>query len=430
MREMKDSGIEWLGKIPKGWKTEKIKQNFDVASGSTPSSTIPSFWDGSITWVTPADFKTSDHWIFKGARNITQSGYNSCNTTMIPVGSILFSKRAPVGNVVITRTSLCTNQGCLSCIPTKKINIGYFYYVLSILNEQFELISAGTTFKEISLSTFKNFKLPVPTNEEQQAIANYLDAKCTDIDALQQDLQAEIEALQAYKKSLISRAVTQGLDPHVEMKDSGVEWIGKIPRNWQVNKIGYMFKLRNEKNYLPQDKVTLLSLYAGKGVFPTGEEGTIKSGNHAQTVEGYKVVKKNDVIVNIILAWMGSLGVSDYDGVCSPAYDVYIPNKAKVVPHYYHYVFRTEGIAKECYRYGKGIMLMRLRTYSSDFKKIMIPFPPIEDQQKIADYLDAKCAELDSIVANKQKQTQILSDYKKSLIYEVVTGKKEVPVHE
>lgn len=203
------------------------------------------------------------------------------------------------------------------------------------------------------------------------------------------------------------------------MKDSGIEWIGDIPTHWNICRIGNIFSLRDERNYKKMDEVTLLSLYAGIGVFPRGEHE--ERGNKAVTVEGYKIVKKNDIVVNIILSWMGALGISDYNGVTSPAYDVYIPNIQKVIPRFFHYVFRTPQIANECYRYGKGIMLMRLRTYSSEFKRIKVPFPNLLDQQKIADFLDEKCSEIDSLSADIQTQIDTLEEYKRAVINEAVT---------
>lgn len=205
-----------------------------------------------------------------------------------------------------------------------------------------------------------------------------------------------------------------------EMKDSGIEWIGEIPKDWNVIKIGQLFSIRNERNYLTEDKVQLLSLYTGIGVFPQGEH-TTASGNHAKTVEGYKIVKKNDIVVNIILAWMGAIGVSNYDGVTSPAYDVYSPDLCKVIPHFFHYVFRTSGIAGECYKYGRGIMMMRWRTYSQEFKQIKVPFPNIEQQKIIADYLDLKCKEIEELISDVRSEIDTLEEYKRSIITEKVT---------
>ena len=306
----------------------------------------------------------------------------------------------------------------------------YYFTNSFAYSEWINRVFSQSTIQNIGADKYVNMILAVPKIAEQQQIVDYLDTKCSEIDATTEDIQKEISLLEDYKKSVITEAVTKGLDPDAEMKDSGIAWIGEVPKHWGTIRIGNAFSIRNERNYLPMEQVQLLSLYSGKGVFPTGEEGTTNRGNHAQTVADYKIVKKNDIVVNIILAWMGSLGISNYNGVVSPAYDVYIPNEEKVVPHYYHYVFRTSGIANECYRYGRGIMMMRWRTYSSEFKRIHVPFPPLEEQQQIADFLDTKCSEIDAIIADKKHQRGILADYKKSLIYEYVTGKKEVPVHE
>lgn len=206
-----------------------------------------------------------------------------------------------------------------------------------------------------------------------------------------------------------------------KMRDSGIPWIGEVPEKWKVMKIGHCFRLKNEKNFLPENKVQLLSLYTGIGVFPTNSEKAKTSGNHAQTVNGYKIVHKNDIVVNIILAWMGSIGVSDYDGVVSPAYDVYTPDLSKAIPRYAHYVFRTDGIAGECLKYGRGIMMMRWRTYSPEFKQIKIPFPSLKEQHRIADFLDSKCSEIDALIENLRARMESVKEYKKAVITEAVT---------
>ena len=426
-REMKDSGIEWIGEIPRHWDVRPIKNSFSIVSGSTPDSDKAEYWEGDIPWITPADFKTIDKYTSGGSRFITEKGYDSCSTNMIPKGSIIFSKRAPIGSVVINKIDLCTNQGCLSCIKNDKTDSAYFYYLMSIYDDVFNLFGSGTTFKEISATTFGDFILPLPPLVEQQLVSSFLDSKCAEIDKAVEATKASIEEYKKLRQAIITEAVTKGLDPNVEMNDSGIEWIGEIPKHWDVTKIGKSFSLRDEKNFKSEDGTQLLSLYTGRGVFPTGDEGTINSGNHAQTVIGYKVVKKDDIVVNIILAWMGAIGISEYDGVVSPAYDVYIPNKNIVCPRFCHYLFRTTGIANECYRYGRGIMMMRWRTYSPEFKQIRIPLPPIREQMKIASYLDTKCSEIDSLIKSKEKLIEELTAYRKSLIFEYVTGKKEVP---
>lgn len=269
-------------------------------------------------------------------------------------------------------------------------------------------------------------KIFFPKLTEQQKITAFLDSKCAEIDALTADIQLQINTLEAYKRSVITEAVTKSLNPDAEMKDSGIDDIGAIPKHWELRKIKYLFSLSSSKNYLPLEEVQLLSLYTDLGVFPHGEQA--ERGNKAVTADGYMIVHKNDIVVNIILAWMGAIGMSNYNGVTSPAYDIYRPNLEVVHPEFYHFLFRTSWFAGECYKYGRGIMAMRWRTYSTEFKNIPVPYPPLSEQKTIVGFLHNKCAEIERIIAAKQQQLATLDEYKKSLIYEYITGKKEVPV--
>ena len=205
---LKDSGIEWIGETPEHWNIIKTKNAFKIISGATPKTDNMTYWDGEITWITPADYKTEDRVIKSGKRNITLAGLNSCGTSIVPENSIIFSKRAPIGLVAINIVPLCTNQGCISCIPKSFVNSKYFYYLMSVLTEWFELFGSGTTFKELSTNNFANFSLSQPPLSEQQSIADYLDQKCSEIDELISIKQQKIEKLKDYKKSLIFECVT------------------------------------------------------------------------------------------------------------------------------------------------------------------------------------------------------------------------------
>lgn len=205
---LKDSGIEWIGEIPEHWEVIKTKNAFKIISGATPKTDNMTYWDGEIIWITPADYKTEDRIIKSGKRNITLAGLNSCGTSIVPENSIIFSKRAPIGLVAINVVPLCTNQGCISCIPKSFVSSKYFYYLMSVLTEWFELFGSGTTFKELSTNNFANFSLFQPPLSEQQSIADYLDQKCSEIDKLISIKQQKIEKLKDYKKSLIFECVT------------------------------------------------------------------------------------------------------------------------------------------------------------------------------------------------------------------------------
>lgn len=204
---MKDCGVEWIGQVPEHWDMVKIKFNFNIYAGATPKSDVDCYWDGDIIWITPADYKTIDKYVSFGQRRITKIGYDSCNTQLVPKGSLIFSKRAPIGTVAIAETELCTNQGCLSCVP-KKCSSLYYYYVTSVYTDLFDLLGSGATFKEISASDFANVKLPSPDYDEQLAIVSDIEKKVSKIDAQISKANRRIELLNELKQSIITEAVT------------------------------------------------------------------------------------------------------------------------------------------------------------------------------------------------------------------------------
>ena len=424
MREMKDSGIQWIGKIPKNWDVRPIKNSFSIVSGSTPDSDKAEYWEGDVPWITPADFKTIDKYTSGGSRFITEKGYDSCSTNMIPKGSIIFSKRAPIGSVVINKIDLCTNQGCLSCIKNDKTDSTYFYYLMSIYDDVFNLFGSGTTFKEISATTFGNFILPLPPLMEQHLVSSFLDSKCSEIDALTADIQKEIETLQEYRKSVITEAVTKGLDPNVEMKDSLNPYVGQINAEWNEKKTKYSFRIR--KDIAGYEGPTVLSI-TQKGIRPKSLK--YGEGQQAENYSNYQHVSIGNYAMNHMDLLTGWSDISKYEGVTSPDYRVFIlTDETDCIPEYYLYFFQMCYFNKIFYKLGRGVSgFGRWRLPAEQFLNFVIPKPSKKEQKDIASYLDTKCAEIDSIIVDKQKQLETLAEYRKSLIYEYETGKKEVP---
>lgn len=202
---MKPSGIDWIGDIPKHWEINKIKYLFSIVNGSTPESNDSNCWDGDINWITPADMEDFGE-IALGERNITAFGYDSCGTSLLPIGSIVISTRAPIGKINITTGVLCTNQGCKSLVSNKWNK--YFYYLLYVLKDQLTFLGRGTTFLELSTSALANFKIIIPKDEEQICIVDYLDCQCAKIDSILTDMQEQLEKIKQHKKSLIYEYVT------------------------------------------------------------------------------------------------------------------------------------------------------------------------------------------------------------------------------
>ena len=339
-RAMKDSGIEWIGEIPEGWKADSLKRHFSIISGATPKSENSAFWDGDIPWITPADFKTSDKFVSHGKRNLTRAGYDSCGTSLIPKGSIVFSKRAPVGTVAIANNELCTNQGCLSCVVKDHSVPSFYYYAMSVFTEQFELVSTGTTFKEIAADVFANFRLPAPSTVDQQKIADYLDTECAQIDAVIDQTRTSIEEYRKLKQSVITQAVTKGIRPGRKMKDSGIKWVGEIPEDWESINPKALFSQRKEKATAGERQLTASQQY---GVIYQDEYMAL-TGSKVVTVEKdfdiLKHVEAGDFVISM-RSFQGGLEYSTKTGSISSAYVMLIPNLNMVFPRFYRWLLKS-----------------------------------------------------------------------------------------
>ena len=232
----KASGVEWLGEIPAHWGSKALKRSFGVVSGSTPKSGEPDNWNGDIPWVTPDDLgKMSGRVLDKPARYITRQGYESCGTKMVGADSLVLSTRAPIGHLAISGTPVCTNQGCRSLVSLHASNgETYFYFQLLAARPVLEAAGRGSTFRELAKEDLESVFLSVPPEDEQRAIAAFLDRETARIDGLVERKERLIELLREKRTALITHAVTRGLDPNVPMKDSGVEWLGEIPAHWKV----------------------------------------------------------------------------------------------------------------------------------------------------------------------------------------------------
>ena len=423
MREMKDSGVEWIGEIPVDWKLNKIKHHFSISSGTTPKSDEPEYWDGDIVWITPADFKTDDVYVSDGHRNLSQEGYRVSSLQLVPAGSIIFSKRAPIGQVVINAIDLCTNQGCLTAVLNDDSDVRFYRYVMSIATEEFELAGSGTTFKEISATSFGNILLPLTSKQEQTKCADYLDVKSSKIDEIIEKQQAIIEKLKEYKLSIITEAVTSGINPDVEMKDSGSVWFGSIPINWQMKRLKYVFHI--QKDIAGEEGHTVLSI-TQRGIIP--KDFSNNEGQFANSYANYQLVHKGDFAMNHMDLLTGWVDISKYEGVTSPDYRVFVLNdKNGMCPKYYLYMMQMCYSARIFYGLGQGVSGMgRWRLQADKFLNFHIPIPPYDEQKIIADYITDKVNHIEVEIDKRNKLIEKYQEYKKSLIYEVVTGKKEV----
>lgn len=421
MREMKNSGISWINEIPENWNVEPIKYNYSLIAGATPESTNVDFWDGDIKWVTPADFKTKDIFVTGGSRNLTAEGYKSCSTSMLPIGSIVFSKRAPIGTVAITADRLCTNQGCLGLVEKSgRVLNKFYFYVISIYGDVFNLFGSGTTFKEISANTFANIKLPTPPIQEQKRIVDFLNAKCAEINSLTADIQTQIDTLEQYKRSVITEAVTKGLNPDVDMKDSGIAWIGDIPSTWDIIRGKYLLKYLQKP--VKEDDGVITCFRDGEVTLRSNrrEDGFTMSDKEI----GYQGIDAGDLVVHGMDGFAGAIGISDSRGKASPVLNVMDTKQNK---RYIMYYLRSMAYSDVFVALATGIRVRSCDLRWNKLADLPYPVPKIDEQNVIVEYIDATLEKTDAVISEKKAQLGMLDEYKKSLIYEYVTGKKEVP---
>ena len=410
MREMKDSGIEWIGKIPKEWSIVKFKC---LHNGLNTGEAIDKEY-----WESDAGLNA----FYTAGLTPIRTGYSNFPTWKETRENDLLLARNGTPYVYLPVSKAYYTDHIIRAAMSSLVNRRFIRYCLqqSIASIAVDSVSIPTW----SATLWNNQILTWPSVIEQERIAAFLDAECAEIDAVLEKTRASIEEYKKLKQAVITQAVTKGIRGDRPMKDSGIEWIGDIPAEWDVVRIKNLFDYRNERNFKPLEEVNLISLYTDKGVVQHCDLDET-TGNKASNADGYKLVYENDIVVNIILCWMGASGRSAYFGVTSPAYDVYSP-KQKTNSKFYHYLFRTNGFSGDCYKVGRGIMAMRWRTYSDQFRAIKVVSPPQSEQEEIVEYLDEKCEGIDALIAKKQQYLTEIENYKKSLIYEYVTGKKEV----
>lgn len=414
---MKNSGIEWIGEIPAEWECKPIRALFLENNNKNyfgKETKALQFKFGKI--VPKQNFNADDDEYV--AETILK--YNIVDKGMIVINGLNLNF-----DFVTKRVGLVRDRGIItsaymsfSVKDLQTVMPEYACYLLKSYDNCAAFHNMGGGVRKIlNFDELKHNLFVLPPLFEQKAIAEFLDIKCGEVDALIADIQQEIETLEQYKRSVITEAVTKGLDPSVPMKDSGIDWVGEIPAIWETKRIAAFYQLRNEK---VSDKDFPPLSVTKQGVLPQLE--TV-----AKTDDGdnRKLVRKGDFAINSRSDRRGSCGISDYDGSVS-LINIVLKPRREANNKYYNWLFHTEQFADEFYKWGNGIVDDLWTTRWQNMKKIIIPVPPIEEQQQIADYLDKKCKEIEEIIADKQSQIETLESYKKSLIYEYVTGKKEV----
>ena len=413
MREMKDSGISWVGEIPTNWTIGRIGGLYSLRNQKVSDKDYEPLsvtMKGVLPQLETAA-KTNDG----DNRKLVRKGDFAINSRSDRRGSCGIADRD--GSVSLINTILK---------PRNQMNARYYNWLFHTPMFADEFYKWGHGIVDDLWSTnweeMKKIQIPFPPLAEQQRIAEFLDRECGKIDGLKADIQAQIDTLEQYKRSVITEAVTHGLNPSAPMKDSGINYISEHPIHWSLRRLKYILNERNERSVTGTEELLSVSLY--KGVIPSTE--MTNRTMQADSLIGYKRVHKGDLVFNKLNPGMARFGCSDYDGITSPDFAVYIVNENYCNAKFLQYLLKTDFYVEKIKSVSMGVGDGFTRLYSNQLYEFFVALPPRDEVSIIINYLDNKCAEIEQIIADKKLQIETLDGYKKSLIYEYVTDKKEV----
>lgn len=423
MRAMKDSGIQWLGDIPESWGTLRLKRIFSIKKdiAGEEGHTVLSVTQRGIRPKVMSE---------KGQFAQDYSKYQ-----LVYKGEFVMNHMDLLtGWVDISNYNGVTSPDYRVFINTNssKYDSGYYRYIFQLCYSARIFYGLGKGVAgfgrwRLPADMFLNFVLPVPDFEEQKRIAEFLDVKCTEIDALIADVQAQIDVLEQYKRSVITETVTKGLNPDAEMKDSGIEWIKQIPISWGLQKLKYL-TTKCERGTSPDYTDEVTTMVVNQATFSRGYFDTSNirySTKPAATSRG--LLKKGDVL--LASTGGGVLGKTFYfdedETYVADGHVTVIRTKPVLHSKYlYYYFFVNFDMFNSQMAEGSTNQTELQRDLLGE---MFVPLPPLEEQDAIVSELDAKVSEIDGIIDQKKEQLEVLDSYKKSLIYEYVTGKKSVP---
>ena len=415
MRGMKDSGISWVGEIPKEWTIMPLYCFYSERKNKNIFGAENNLLSLSYGKVIRKDINTSE--------GLLPSNYNGYN--IVEAGDIIIRPTDLQNDKRSLRTGLSKERGIITSAyialkPKNGINSRFYHYLLHTYDILKVFYNMGNGVRQgLNYDEFAKLMVYSPSDTEQQRIAEFLDRECGKIDGLKADIQAQIDTLEQYKRSVITEAVTHGLNPSAPMNECSVSWARQIPQHWKVmpNK-HLMTKIKN-----------ICPIYKGEDILSLTMYGVIvrdldAGGKMPSSFDGYQYIKKGNLLMCLfdIDVTPRCIGIIKQNGITSPAYSQFKMKKIANARFYYYYYLMLD-YTKELLHLAKNLRHSLTEDQLGAIKQLV---PPLDEQQEIADYLDNKCAEIEQIIADKKSQIETLDGYKKSLIYEYVTGKKEV----
>lgn len=411
-----------------GYQRIRLRFIFKVVNGATPKSTELEYWDGQIAWVTPDDLGSlKGDTILKTARNISDEGLASCGTSLVPKHSLILSTRAPIGYVALAGKSLCTNQGCRSLVLKGYDHSRFFYYQILILKRELQSLGQGSTFNELAGTKLKDIWLVQPNFDNQKLITQFLDHKTALIDQYIANKLRQIELLDKLRISIISEAVTQGLNPDVAMKNSGVEWLDKVPKHWEYRRLKFTASLNNDvlsENTNPLYEIEYVDI--GSVTYEHGITSTEKLYFSDAPSRARRLVQDGDTIISTVRTYLKAIACikkPPNNLIVSTGFAVIRPKK-NICPSFLGYFLQSKEFVDSVMANSDGVSYPAIN--SSRLAALPVFLPGLIEQQAIAQFLDHKATQIDQSIYQLKEQITKMEAYRTSLISEAVTGKIDV----
>lgn len=418
MREMKDSGIEWIGKVPVEWKIDNPQYHFSQRKDRAKQGMV------QLTASQKYGVITQTEYMERTGANIVTVQKDFDILKLVCAGDFVIHMRSFQGGLEYSEKTGSISSAYVMLIPSNTIREPRYYkWFFKSSNYIDALSSTSNLVRDGQAMRWSNFiQLPIlfPPAEEQQRIADFLDAKCAEIDALTADIQTQIDTLEQYKRSVITETVTKGLNPDAKMKDSGIQWIGNMPAHWDVIRGKYI--LRYMQKPVREDDGVITCFRDGEVALRSNrrEDGFTMSDKEI----GYQGIDVGDLVVHGMDGFAGSIGISNSRGKASPVLNVLDTDQCK---RYIMYYLRSMAYSDVFLALATGIRVRSCDLRWNKLAELSYPVPPLDEQNAIVKHIDSVLSKADAVIADKKAQLATLDEYKKSLIFEYVTGKKEVP---
>ncbi|WP_455803133.1 restriction endonuclease subunit S [Acinetobacter guillouiae] len=415
----KNSGVEWLGDVPSHWDVKKIKRLSPVKRGASPRpiNDLKYFDDnGEYAWVRISDVTRCNGYLFDTEQKLSELG--ASHSVKLEPESMFLSIAATVGKPCITKIKTCIHDGFVYFPKLKK----HKELLFNIFDSKLCFVGLGKLGTQLNLNseTVEDIYISIPPDSEEEKVIKFLSLETTKIDTLIAKQEKLIELLEEQRKSIISHAVTKGLDPNVPMKDSGVEWLGNVPEHWNLKKFCYLFD-ENKKKNIGLQETNVLSLSYGNIKEKNIDDN---KGLLPESFETYQIIKPNDIVFRFtdLQNDKRSLrsAISKYHGIITSAY---IAVKTKQNADFYNYLFRAYDLQKVFYSMGEG---MRQSLKMDELNKMPVVLPSEDEQKRIVSFLDSETSRIDNLIAKQEKLIEKLKEYRSSIISHAVTGKIDV----